>query len=105
MGAVLGVLGFMMSLLAIWFTTEALRRADDKSDLLIRPHVRDLKLRLAANKELLTELDNRLADIERQVKVAKANRQESAELMQQVDAVKYGLDKARSFKPTSVYNA
>ncbi len=105
MGAVLGGLGFAMPLLAIWFTTEALRRADSKSDMLIRPHVRALKLSLANNRALLTELDTRLADIERQVKVARANRQEAVQLVDQVEGIKYGLDKARNFKPTAIYNA
>ena len=105
MGAILGALGFAMSLLAIWFTTEALRRADSNSDALIRPHIRDIKFRLENNRNLLAELDNRMTDLERQVKIAKAENLDAGHLTEQVETIKYGLDQARSFKPSAVYNA
>jgi len=105
MGAILGSLAFVMAFVAIWITTEALRRADGKGDALIRPYVRDIKSRLAENRSLLAELDSRLADIERQVDILKADRQGSAELAEQVGVVRYGLDQARRFSPSNVFNA
>jgi hypothetical protein len=105
MGVILGSLGIILSLAAIWMTSEALRRTDGKGEALIRPHVRDIKLRIADNQNLLTQLDNRLVDIERQIGVLKSDRLDTTGLAEQVDAVRYGLDKARSFRPSTVYNA
>jgi len=105
MGAILGSLAFIMALVSVWITAEALRRADGKGDALIKPYVRDIKARLANNRMLLAELDSRLVNIERQVEILKSDRQGADGLAEQVDAVRYGLEQARSFKPSNVYNA
>jgi len=105
MGAVLGSLAFIMAFGSIWLTAEALRRVDSKGDALIKPYVRDIKARLADNRMLLAELDSRLVSIERQVEVLKSDHQGASDLAEQVDVVRYGLDQARSFKPSNVYNA
>ena len=105
MGAVLGALAFIMAFGAIWITAEALRRADGKGDALIKPYVRDIKAQLADNRMLLAELDSRLVNIERQVDILKSDHQGTSHLAEQVDVVRYGLDQARSFKPSNVYNA
>ena len=105
MGAILGALGFIMAFAAIWFTTEALRRADGKGDALIRPYIRDIKSRLSDNQALLLELDKRLGAIERKVENLQHETHASSELQGQVEAVRYGVDQARNFQPSSIYNA
>jgi len=105
MGAILGALGFIMAFGAIWFTTEAIRRADGKGDALIRPYIRDIKSRMANNQTLLIELDKRLEAIERKVENIQYANHAPPDLQDQVEAMRYGIDQAKTFQPSSVYNA
>jgi len=105
MAVVLGTLAFIMSLGALWLTSEALRRSDGMGEALVRPHLREVKSRLADNTAMLHSIDVRLETLERQVKILMSVRQAPAELGEQTQAIRDTVEDVRRFDPSSVYHA
>jgi len=105
MAVVLGTLAFIMSLGALWLTSEALRRSDGMGEALVRPHLREVKSRLADNRATLHSIDVRLEKLEHQVKILMSVRRAPAELGEQTQAIRDAVEDVRRFDPSSVYHA
>jgi len=105
MAVVLGTLAFIMSLGALWLTSEALRRSDGLGEALVRPHLREVKSRLADNRATPHSIDVRLETIERQVKILMSANRAPAELVEQTQVMRDAVEDVRRFDPSSVYHA
>lgn len=100
MAALFGTLGFITSLVAVWFTAAALQRADEKNDVLVRPHLRPLKSDLMELRGLLQGLDKRMGEVERQINILKHDQTVPPALEAQARAIRHGVDEAQRFTPT-----
>ncbi len=107
MASILGVLGFVMGFGAIWFTSEALKRADQFGDALVRPHVRKLQNKIAQQDDARKELDDRIAQLERQVHILKLERVASKSDADAASAknTEYDSTDQTDFTPSSIHAA
>ncbi len=64
MATVLGTLGFVMGLVAIWLAAEALRRIDGKSGALTQSNLREFK----AQATKINAMESRLIKLERRLR-------------------------------------
>ncbi len=69
MATVLGTLGFVMGLLAIWLAAEALRRVDGKNGEIAQPQLREFKAQSARMSAMINALETRLRKLEGRVRL------------------------------------
>ena len=106
MGTVLGTLGFLMGLTALWFAAEAVRRVDKNGEGLIRPHLRKIHAKITETNTRISRLENRLERTEARMLSMFIEERKARDLMAQTDAIRRGAaDVRQSFQPTSSYNA
>ena len=67
MATVLGMVGFILGMLAIWLAAEALRRVHDKNDKITQPKMRGFKAQSARMSAMIDVLETRLSKLERRV--------------------------------------
>jgi len=67
-------LAFAMAFGAIWFTCEAAKRTELCGKAMVRPHLKAVEDALLRNEGLIRELERRLASVERENKIMKAER-------------------------------
>ena len=106
MGAVLGMLGFVMGLASIWFTVEAVRRVDKAGEGLIRPHLRGLRSKIAETNARISRLETRLEQTEAKMLSLFIEERKARDLMAQTESIRRGISETReNFQPTGTYNA
>ncbi len=106
MGAVLGILGFLMGLMSLWFTTEALRRVDKSGEGLIRPHVRGIKSKIGETNARISRLETRLENMEARMLSLFLEERKARDLAEQTRAIREGVAEVRrNFEPAATYNA
>lgn len=106
MGAVLGSLGFLMGLAALWFTMEAVRRVDKAGEGLIRPHLRSLRSKIAETNARISRLESRLERTEAKMLSLFIEERKARDLMAQTESIRKGVGEVRdNFRPTETYNA
>lgn len=105
-GTIFGVIGFIMSLVAIWFTTEAIRRVDKSGEGLIRPHLRAIKSKIGETNARISRLETRLENIEARMMSMFLEERKARDLTAQTEAIRKGVSEVRrNFQPTATYNA
>jgi hypothetical protein len=105
MGTVLAGLSMAIALISVWFTTEALRRADSHGESAIKPHLLNVNARIRENRSLIEEMDSRLRRIERQIEVLKIDNRAAHGLSEETKELRSTLEQARDFVPTRVMSA
>lgn len=106
MGTIMGVLGFIMSLAALWFTSEAIRRVDKSGEGLIRPHLRQIRSKINETNARISRLEARLEKTEARMLSLFIEERKARDLAAQTSAIRENLaDVQRNFEPTSTYNA
>jgi len=105
MGTVLACLSLAVALISVWFTSEALRRAESHGDAVVKPHLKNVNARIRESRSLLDEIDSRLRRVEQQVEVLKIDHRGAQELDDQTKELRKTLDQARDFVPTRVMSA
>jgi len=106
MAMVFGILGFIMGLTALWFTAEAVRRVDKNGEGLIRPHLRQIRSKIAETNTRISRLESRLENTEARMLSMFLEERKARDLAAQTGAIREGLaDVRRNFRPTSTYNA
>ncbi len=105
MGTVLASLSLAVALISVWFTSEALRRAESHGDAVVKPHLRNVNARIQESRSLIDEIDSRLRRIEQQVEVLKIDHRAANALDDQTKDLRKSLDQARDFVPTRVMSA
>ena len=100
MTTVIAVLSFAMAFVAIWFTSEAVKRIDNNSDARLRPYFRKINQALDENRDAARAMQARLDKLEKQVRLLKL----AAELPHTVEteaaAVHAGINELQRFTPT-----
>ncbi len=106
MGTVLGIIGFLMGLTSIWFTTEAIRRVDKSGEGLIRPHVRGIKSKISETNARISRLESRIENMEARMLSLFLEERKARDLAEQTRAIRQGVAEVRrNFQPTATYNA
>ncbi len=105
MGTVLACLSLAVALISVWFTSEALRRAESHGDAVVKPHLKNVHARIRESRSLLDEIDTRLRRVEQQVEVLKIDHRAAHEIENQTKEIRKNLDQARDFVPSRVMSA
>ena len=106
MGAVLGTIAIVISLTALWFAVEVLRRVDARGDGLVRPHLRSLKVRLSETNHRIRDLEMRLAQVENRLTVTRLESRAARDLAEETRAIRHGLRRSRgAINRTQAYHA
>lgn len=105
MGTVLACMSLAIALISVWFTAEALRRAESHGDAVVKPHLRNVNARIREGRSLIDEIDSRLRRIERQVEILKLDNHAAQGLDEQTKELRKSLDDVRDFVPTRAMSA
>jgi len=106
MGPVLGTIAIMISLTALWFTVEALRRIDLRGDGMVRPHVRGLKGRMAETNTRIGDLEARISQLETRLMATHMESRAARDLAEETRSIRHGLAKSRqAMQRVNTYNA
>ena len=106
MGAVLGTIAIVISLTALWFTVEVLRRLDARGDGLVRPHLRSLKVRLSESNRRISDLEVRLVQVENRLTATRLESRAARDLAEETRAIRHGLRRSREANNrTQAYHA
>ena len=106
MGAVLGTIAIVISLTALWFTVEVLRRLDARGESLVRPHLRSLKVRLSETNRRISDLEVRLGQVENRLTATRLESRAARDLAEETRAIRHGLRRSReSINRTQAYHA
>ena len=106
MGAVLGTIAIVISLMALWFTVEVLRRLDARGDGLVRPHLRSLKVRLLETNRRISDLEVRLVQVENRLTATRLESRAARDLAEETRAIRHGLPRSRdAISRTQAYHA
>lgn len=95
MGATLGTIAIMISLTALWFTAEAVRRVDRRGDGILRPHMRTFKARLAETNSRIGDLEARLAQVETRLLAIRMESRAARDLADETRSIRDGLQRSR----------
>ncbi|GEM_PF-1471619 len=98
-GAVLGTIAIVISLTALWFTVEVLRRLDARGESLVRPHLRSLKVRLSETNRRISDLEVRLVQVENRLTATRLESRAARDLAEETRAIRHGLRRSR--EPTN----
>ena len=103
MTTVIAVLSFAMAFVAIWFTSEAVKRIDNNSDARLRPYFRKINQALDENRDavrtLLARLE-KLEKLEKQVRLLKLAAEVPHPVETEAAAVHAGINQLQRFTPT-----
>lgn len=94
-GAALGAIAIVISLTALWFAAEALRRLDTRGDGMIRPHLRSLKVRLSETNARISDLEARLAQAENRLTATRMESRAARDLAEETRSIRHGLQRFR----------
>ena len=95
MGAVLGAIAIVISLIALWFIAEILRRVDARGEGLARPHLKGIKVRLSETNHRISDLEMRLAQVENRMNATWLESRTSRDLAEETRAIQHGLRRSR----------
>jgi len=95
MGAALGTIAIVISLTALWFAVEVLRRLDTRGDGMIRPHLRSLKVRLSETNARISDLESRLAQVETRLTATHMESRAARDLAEETRSIRHGLKRSR----------
>lgn len=105
MGTVLACISLAIALISVWFTSEALRRAESHGDAVVKPHLRAVNARIREGRTLMDEIDSRLRKVERQVEILKLDQRAAQDLKSQTQDLRQSVDEVRDFVPTRAMSA
>ena len=105
MAILFGVLGLVLALLAMWLTTQAIKRIEATGAVLVNPYVRRLETTLNETRTALAKAEERIANLEHQVYILKFERHAQAQTPEDNATNRRRIGEAQNFTPTSVYNA
>jgi len=106
MGAVLGTIAIVISLTALWFAVEVLRRFDARGDGLVRPHLRSLKVRMSETNHRIRDLEVRLTQVDNRLKATRLESRAARDLAEETRAIRHGLLRSReAVNRTQAYHA
>ena len=94
-GIILGTIAIMISLMALWFAAEAIRRLDARGQGLMRPHLRGLKARWSETNHRINDLEVRLAQIESRLTATRLESRAARDLAEETRAIRHGLRRSR----------
>lgn len=100
MTTVIAVLSFAMAFVAIWFTSEAVKRVDNNSDARLRPYFRKIDQALDNNRDAVRSLQARLEKLEKQVRLLKLAAEVPHTVEAETAAVHAGVNELQRFTPT-----
>ncbi len=99
MTTVIAVLSFAMAFGAIWFTSEAVKRTDNNSDVRLRPYFARVNKALDENREAVRALHARLEKVERQMQLMKLAHEVPQALERESAAIHAGINELQRFAP------
>ena len=106
MGAILGSIAILISLTALWFAVEVLRRLDVRGDGLIRPHLRSFKVRLSETNRRISDLEGRLMQVEYRLTATRLESRAAHDLAEETRTIRHGLRRSReAANRTQAYHA
>ena len=105
MAIILACISLAIALISVWFTSEALRRAESHGDAVVKPHLRNVNARIREGRGMIDEIDSRLRRIERQVEILKIDHRAAQGLDEQTKELRNSLDEVRDFVPTRAMSA
>ena len=106
LGAILGSIAIVISLMALWFVAEVLKRMDARSDGLIRPHLKSFKSRLSETNRRVSDLEMRLAQVETLLSATRLESRAARDLAEETRVIRNGLRRSRiANKRTQAYHA
>jgi len=100
MTTVIAVLSFAMAFVAIWFTSEAVKRIDNNSDARLRPYFRKINQALDENRDVARAMQARLEKLEKQVRLLKLAAEVPHTVETEAAAVHAGISELQRFTPT-----
>jgi len=95
MGTILGTIAIFISLTALWFAAEVIRRLDARGDGLMRPHIRGLKARWSETNRRINDLEVRLTQIESRLTATRLESRAARDLAEETRAIRHGLRRSR----------
>lgn len=101
MAVLLGTLALAVALTAVWFTVEALRRGEGRTEAAVQPDVGALKRAVADEARMLQAVSVRLDAIERDVRLLKLEGIEVDDVEPHILATRQAVDQARRFYPSA----
>ena len=106
MGAILGSIAIVISLTALWFAVEVLRRLDARGEGLIRPHLRSFKVRLSETNRRISDLEARLTQVEHGLTATRLESRAARDLAEETRIIRLGLRRSRAAtNRTQAYHA
>lgn len=99
MTTVIAVLSFAMAFVAIWFTSEAVKRVDNNSDARLRPYFRKINQALDENRDTVRAMHARLEKLEKQVRLLKLAAEVPHTVEPEATAIHAGINELQRFTP------
>lgn len=99
MTTVIAVLSFFMAFVAVWFTSEAVKRTDNNHDARLRPYIGKINRALDENRDAVRALHGRLEKLEKQVHLLKLAHAVPQSVERDADAIHAGIDQLQRFAP------
>lgn len=99
MTTVIAVLSFAMAFVAIWFTSEAVKRVDNNSDARLRPYFGKINKALDDNRDAVRALHARLEKLEKQVHLLKLAAAVPHTVEPEAAAIHAGINELQRFTP------
>ena len=105
MEMILASLSLALALISVWFTAQALSRAESHGDTIVKPHIRLLNARIKSDRSVVDDIDRRLRRIEREIQVLKIDSHTTQNLKAQTRGIREAVDDKRKFIPSRVMTA
>jgi hypothetical protein len=100
MFAVMSVISIAMAFVAIWFTSEALKRLDFNHEALLRPYLRKINAALDEHREASRAMQARLEALEKQVRILKLHAEMPQAAAHEVAAAQPVIGELQRFTPS-----
>ena len=100
MFAVISVFAFAMAFVAIWFTSEAVKRLDYNHEALLRPYLRKINVALDEHREASKAMQARLEALEKQVRILKLHAERPQAAIHEAAAVQPVVCELQRFTPS-----
>ncbi len=108
MAILLATIAFVLSMVALWFTSELARRTDGGAKLALKPHLASLNQALNRAEAQIRDLSRDLEVAQREIKILHAAQGMPSAMPNAISASTMGtpsMDHAAAFTPSTTYNA
>ena len=100
MFAVISVISIAMAFVAVWFTSEAVKRLDFNHEALLRPYLRKINAALDEQREAGRAMQARLETLEKQVRILKLRAETPQASIHEAPAVQPVVGELQRFTPS-----